>query len=163
METRGLASRAWWLVAMPTLTALAPWGAIVIADSAEDQQISSAMLVAVGLFPLIGFLCALGYRAARHDRVRLVPLAPFGAIAAVFASTLTAATVTAWTTPYDQDPFAGDGFFIVALVCGLLMPFAALVGGIASFVLIDPPRRRRRGRRDLVLKPSRRAGLRAGR
>ncbi len=132
--------RAIWLLVIPTCCAFGPWivDAVAPTDPLSGSMTSNAIMTEACV-PLIGLLGVVGYRLFATYPVRLWPFAPFATAAACYFTALTIVVtadnkggVLEGTTNWFPDAL------LAALLCQVLQPFLALVGGGLSFVAAGP-------------------------
>lgn len=111
-----------WLIAVPVLGALVPW----LVLGAADADPGGLLLLLVAVAPLVGGLGAVSFSFAA--RVRMAPLVPFIAAAAVFLFVLLVASDMTSGNKLDFGP---------AQAIAVALPVLALAGGVVS--LLWPP------------------------
>ena len=113
--------RAVWLIGVPIGSALLPL--MVLAGT--DKSLGGLVLLLVAVAPLIGGLCGLSFSFVAP--VRIWPLVPYIAAAALFMFVLlVAANMT-----------SGDGLdFGPVKAIGFVLPVLAAVGGVVSYTWV---------------------------
>lgn len=122
-----------WLLMIPTTCALLPWLLMpALPNDRVDNHVPAVWLLTDGSLPFVGILAIVAFGLRRSVAVPLLPQLPFVIAAVTYLGTAILISI-------NNDDSVGwvSNVFFLSLLCFVLQPVLAAIGGLASVRAVD--------------------------